>query len=81
MPIIDGVDRPIGQGGDVVPGCLGEERIIVTLTPQEVNHGHSERKTHVQFCHIGSVDCCYYYCRIVLLESVLKSAKSIRREI
>ena len=62
----------------MVPGCLGEERIIVTLTTQEVNHGHSERKTQVLFCHIGGVDCFHYYWRIVLLQSVLKSAKSIR---
>jgi len=77
LTIIGGVDR---LGGYIVPGCLGKEKIIVTLTTQEMNHGHSERKTQVQFCLISGIDCCHYYLRIVLLQSVLKNAKSIGRK-
>jgi hypothetical protein len=63
----------------MVPGCLGEERIIVTLTMQEVKHVNSERKTQIQFCFISGVDCCCYYC-LRILQSVLKSAKPTGRE-
>ncbi len=65
----------------MVPGCLDEERIIVTLTTREANDGHSERKTQVQFCLISSVGCYHHHLRIIaLLQSYLKNAKAIGRE-
>lgn len=64
----------------MISGCLGEEKIIITLTTQEANHGHDERETQIQFCLISGVNCCHYYLRIILLQSVLKSTKSIGRE-